>query len=152
MCHICKRLTIYVCFFMLDVDMAKRVADTYLTDRNYNDDDDVDEEVCLETRIFCNIYFALSILYHATFVICENLLHLETAIMPHSITPIVAFYNWGVWLCLGHDPIVNFGADWFDDLTKQHQRAWSRDLLFNFRTPSGPHISGTTEARDFKFS
>jgi len=31
--------------------MAKRVADTYLTDRNYDDDNDANEEVC--TKILC---------------------------------------------------------------------------------------------------
>jgi len=31
--------------FVADITMAKRVADTYLTDRNFDDDDDATEEV-----------------------------------------------------------------------------------------------------------
>jgi len=47
-------LLIISCFFrVLDIIMAKRVADTYLTDRNFDndDDDDATEEVCIKFMI-----------------------------------------------------------------------------------------------------
>jgi len=32
--------------FAVDIMASKRAADTYLTDRNFDDDDDATEEVC----------------------------------------------------------------------------------------------------------
>jgi len=34
-----------------EITMSKRIADTYLTDRNFDDDDDVTEEVCFSLII-----------------------------------------------------------------------------------------------------
>jgi len=47
------RIDNYCLFFsVLDIIMAKRIADTYLTDRNFdNDDSDATEEVCIKFMI-----------------------------------------------------------------------------------------------------